>query len=163
MAVKHLQKRYYEILDGTLNSEFVRKSSRAYFNLSDLKYKGGKISVAIPLRANINQNFQRSPDEIIATAPTTHTRPGFIAGWHITKMIPFDGSLFTQNTTGNIDLIIAEKIAQAYISKMKKAAQDFLDRLESGEIIFGAIEFDKAFNEMEKLKKILIKEKQGKH
>ena len=139
----------------------VRKA-RAYFRIYGLKYKGERVDVAIPLRANINPNFLRDKGDYIATLPTLHTRQGNWAGWHITKMIPFDGTLFNKrrNEITDRDLLLAEQTAKAYAKDMQAAAQRLLNKIEKDENIFGVIQFELALSEMHNLKKQTCEEAQ---
>jgi len=154
MAILYLKKNYYDALDKTQNNEFVRKT-RAYFRIYGLKYKGECVEVAVPLRANINPNFLKDKGDYIATLPTSHTRQGNWAGWHITKMIPFDGELFNKrrNKITDRDMLLAEHTAKAYIKDMQLAAQKLLNRIEAGENVFGVIEFNSALKLVARLKK----------
>jgi hypothetical protein len=89
MALLFMKNRYHEKLFETQSGKFLYKEGRAYFRIPGLKYKGKKITVAVPIRSNINKNFQKNRDEYVATQPTEHTEVGNYAGWHFIKMIPF--------------------------------------------------------------------------
>ncbi len=149
MALFKLRNDYFQEMVN--DPEFEKDSQRLYYTVKKIEYKGERIVVAIPLRSNINLNFQKTPDEYIATPPShkTQTHKGNIAGWHITKMIPID---FAETITAknlNSGLKIAEDIAskyskQEFIDKVKM----MLQRFEKGEKVFGAIDFDTALKKL---------------
>lgn len=151
MSLFALTNDYYQEL--VKDPEFEKKSTRLYYTVFKLKYKNEDIAVAIPLRANLNANYQRNRDEYLATPPTEHTQIGALAGWHITKMIPVSSDVIIKVKTHNPDLEIAEYIVkqrkQEFIDKIKK----MLSRIEKGEKIFGVIDFDAA---IEKLRQITV-------
>ena len=151
MALFKLKNDYFQ--EMTTDPEFERDPQRLYYTVKRLEYKGEKIVVAIPLRSNINLNFQKTPDEYIATPPSykTQTHKGNIAGWHITKMIPID---FAETITAknlNSGLQIAEDIASKYNKQeLIDKAKLMLQRFENGEKVFGAIDFDAALAKLKK-------------
>lgn len=155
MALKYLQNGTYNLLYQKLNREFLRKPTRPYFELNGLNFKGIPISVAVPFRGNIHSSLQEStPQYIFQTPPTAHTdiANGKIAGWHILKMIPFDKQHFYTTQASAPDLIAAENIAIQNYAKMQSAAQDFLNCIERGEPVFGAVQFERALSQMNNLK-----------
>jgi hypothetical protein len=138
--------------DLCADAEFEHNPNRCYIIVGGIPYKNRKISVAIPLRSNINAGFQSKKDEYIATVPTGKTRQGFIAGWHITKAIPIDGAVAVKlNIANRQDLQIAEKIAKMQAKLFKEKTTAFIKRVEAGEKIFGAIDFDAALQKMDVL------------
>lgn len=150
MALFRLQRDYFNQL--SVDNEFEKDEKRLYYVVRQVEYKGEKITVAIPLRSNINPNFQKNPDEYIPTPPSpkTQTQKGNVAGWHIVKMIPIDFAETITVRNLNIGLQIAEGIVtqyskQVFIDNINK----MLRRFEQGEKVFGAIDFDAA---LEKLK-----------
>lgn len=62
--VYYLKQDYFNELVN--DSEFERNINRPYFIVRNIMFKGNKISVAVPLRSNINKKFQTNPDEYIA-------------------------------------------------------------------------------------------------
>ena len=152
MALFKIKNEYFNKL--LLDDEFEKDAKRLYFIVRAITYKNEKIAVAIPLRSNINQNFQKNTDEYIATLPSykTQIQKGNVAGWHITKMIPIDfRQCITVKSYGQ-DIQIAENIITNYkkeefIKKVKK----YVNRIESGEKPFGCIDFDNALNILKEL------------
>lgn len=152
MALFKIKNEYFNKL--LLDDEFEKDAKRLYFIVRAISYKNEKIAVAIPLRSNINQNFQKNTDEYIITLPSykTQTQKGNVAGWHITKMIPID---FRQSITirhyGH-DIQIAESIITNYKKdEFINNVKTFVKRIESGEKPFGCIDFDKALNVLKQL------------
>ena len=150
--VFYLKSAYFSALCA--DPEFERNNQRPYYRVTNVNYRGRTIAVAVPLRSNINKAFQKNPDEFIATAPTPHTLTGKgnIAGWHFTKMIPIDPSLAMTVAPNNPDMVLALMIADSikhseFIEKTKR----FVSRLEKGEFVFGAIDFDNALSLMDSL------------
>ena len=85
---------------------------------------------------------------------TDHTKSGNIGGWHISKIIPFDGSLFVESRSKTLPkgIQFADITARFYVKEMKESAQKLLDNIAAGEKPFGVIEFDKALEAMNALK-----------
>lgn len=152
MALFKIKNDYFNKL--LLDKEFEKDAKRLYFVVRSITYKHQKIAVAIPLRSNINQNFQKNTDEYIATSPSykTQTQKGNVAGWHITKMIPIDfRQAITVKNYGK-DIQVAENIItnfkkEEFINKVKA----FVKRIENGEKPFGCIDFDKALSILKQL------------
>ena len=152
MALYRIKKDYFDKLIA--DPEFEADAKRLYCIVRQLDYKQKKIAVAIPLRSNINMNFQKNPNEYIVTLPSYKTQKskGNIAGWHIVKLVPIAYEHVITGKNYSIDIQIAEDIALKYkkqelIDKIK----DVLKRIECGEKIFGAIDFDAALAELERL------------
>jgi uncharacterized protein (DUF433 family) len=152
MELRFIQKQYYQTIENSLDSEFMKKQSRPYFYLSGVKYKGQNISVAIPLRANINLKTVNYSD-IIPIPSSNHTQANKISGWQLNKAIPFFPKLFNVTHTNPNDLVIAEKGAKANISVMRIRMQTILNKWAAGEKIFGSIDFDNALKVMSRLNK----------
>lgn len=149
MALFALKQNYYSVLDN--QPEFEKKPTRLYYVVNKLTYKNKNISVAIPLRANINKKFQKNSDEYLATAPTAHTQSGSVAGWHITKMIPVNSEAIIKTKTSSPDLTVAELTVGVYKQDFINKVKAMLLRFENGEQVFGAIDFDSALTELDKL------------
>ncbi len=149
MSLFALTKDYYRELEK--DPEFEKKATRLYYAVFKLKYKSENISVAVPLRANLNANYQKNRDEYLATPPTEHTQAGAVAGWHITKMIPVNSDVLIKVKTQSQDLDIAEYVVnqkkQDFIDKIKK----MLSRIEQGEKVFGTIDFDAALRTLQQI------------
>ena len=139
-----LNKEYHDALSS--DPEFEANENRPYYILKNLEYKGKRINVGIPLRSNINLHFSKNSDEYIATTPTEHTivKKGNVAGWHIIKIIPvsFD-KVAGFDATRNQSLNTAFTIADIYKEDMIKKVKLLLKRIETGEKVFGTIDFDK--------------------
>ena len=152
MALFKIKNEYFNKL--LLDDEFERDAKRLYFIVKAISYKNEKISVAIPLRSNINKNFQKNPDEYLMTKPSykTQKQKGNIAGWHITKMIPIDfKQAITVKNYGN-DIQDAEKSIIDYNKEeFIKNVKTFVKRIESGEKPYGSIDFDNALNTLKQL------------
>lgn len=152
MALFKIKNEYFNKL--LLDDEFERDAKRLYFIVKAISYKNEKIAVAIPLRSNINRNFQKNMDEYLVTLPSykTQTQKGNVAGWHITKMIPIDfrQAITVKNYGENIQ--IAEKIITDYKKEeFIKNVKTFVKRIESGEKPYGSIDFDGALNMLKQL------------
>ena len=152
MALYKIKKEYFDEL--SLDDEFERDAKRLYCVVRNVPYKDEKITVAVPLRSNINRNFQKNEDEYIATLPSykTQTQKGNIAGWHITKIIPLDFSQAITEKKFGAEIQVAESLVlnykkEEFINKVKS----FLKRVESGEKIYGAINFDAALKTLKEL------------
>ena len=152
MALYKIKKEYFDKL--SLDSEFESDAKRLYCVVKQLYYKQKKIAVAVPLRSNINRNFQKNPDEYIATLPSykTQIQKGNIAGWHIVKLVPISFNYTITEKKFGTEIQIAADIVlnykkQEFLNKVKA----ILQRFESGEKIFGAIDFDKALETLEQL------------
>lgn len=149
MALYRLKADYHNELENA-DDEFMANVNRAHYIVTKLNYKGEKITVAIPLRSNINEQFQKNPDEYVVTPPSsnTETQKGNVAGWHILKMIPINSSDVYANRHLSEDLQIAEDTIkenkQEFFDKVKK----MLKRFENGERVFGAIDFDAALERL---------------
>lgn len=145
MALFNIMSHYHD--DLMYDPEFECSLTRNYYIVVSLRYKGRPIKLAIPLRSNINIMFQRRSDEIVATVPTKKTRPGCIAGFHITKAIPVNGAVLVKNNYDPIkrlDLKLAETVAESKYAELREKAQAYLNRVEAGENIFGAVDIDAA-------------------
>ena len=145
MALFKLKNDYFQ--EMLADAEFEKDAQRLYYTVRKLDYKGEKITVAIPLRSNINLNFQKATDEYIATPPSpkTRTRAGNIAGWHITKIIPIDYAETITAKNLNSGLQVAADIAAKYNKQeLIDKTKSMLSRFEQGEKVFGAIDFDAA-------------------
>lgn len=113
-----------------------------------------KISVAVPLRSNINKEFQSCSDEFIATPPTPHTLSGKgnIAGWHFTKEVPISFNNVYSFCPTDSDTTMALAIADTFKhDEFIKKAKELVKRIESGESVFGAIDFDEALRKLSEL------------
>lgn len=143
-----LQQTHYNKLLS--DPEFERDIDRPYYVIRDLPYKGGKVTVGVPLRSNINKDFARKSDEYVSTPPSDHTLTGKgnIAGWHITKLIPLDFSVIVgQSVLSGSSLEIPFEIANNFSNQeMVRKVKLMLQRFENGEIVFGAINFDNAIS-----------------
>lgn len=156
--VYYLKKIYFDTLLS--DPEFERNINRPYYVIKNIEYKGKNISVAIPLRSNINKKFQSKPNEYIATIPTSHTLSGKgnIAGWHFTKAIPVSFDVLISSVPNDVNLNMALDIADNYkkeefINKTKQ----LVSTLSEGNNVFGSVNFDKA---LENLDKIISEQKQ---
>ena len=114
MSLYQIKNSYFTYLSS--DDEFEKDAKRLYYTIRNLKYKGEKITVAIPLRSNINSNFQKNTDEYIPTLPSVKTQKqkGNIAGWHILKMVPIS---FEQTITikkFSVEIQVAHDIASNY-------------------------------------------------
>ena len=150
--VYYLKQDYFNKLLN--DSEFERNINRPYFIVRNIPYKGKKISVAVPLRSNINKNFQTKPNEFMATIPTAHTLSGKgnIAGWHFTKAIPINFKHVISAVPSDPDINAALSLAEIYrhdefIDKTKS----IIAKIENGDDVFGAIDFDSAMEFLEEL------------
>ena len=152
MSLFQIKNTYFYYL--SLDNEFEKDAKRLYYIIRLLEYKGEKITVAIPLRSNINRNFQKNTDEYIATLPSpkTQTQKGNIAGWHILKMIPISFEQAITIKKFSTDIQVAHNIASVYKNdEMIKKAKLMLGRFENGEKPFGAINFDGALSFLKSL------------
>lgn len=152
MSLYQIKNSYFTYLAS--DSEFEKDAKRLYYIVRSLKYKGENVAVAIPLRSNINQNFQKNKDEYIPTLPSTKTQiqKGNIAGWHILKMIPIS---FKQTITikkFSTEIQVAQDIANTYKhDEMINKVKMMLLRFEQEERPFGAIDFDKALEHLKNI------------
>jgi hypothetical protein len=128
--------------------------------ISGVKYKGEKITVAIPLRANINK-WQQKRGEYLPTLPTPHTNDGNVAGWHYIKMIPHADGMFYKSNKEVLfkEITLAEQIVKAVMPTVKQDVQTILNRFENNDKIDGAVNFNLALREVEKLKASLAEQK----
>jgi hypothetical protein len=149
----HLKNNYYSELIN--DPEFENNPSRNYIIVPKIKYKGRIINVAIPLRSNININFQKRKGEIIPTVPTPKTRPGNIAGFHILKIIPVNRATvvrYDYDMQARRDLALAEQIVKQSEDVLKQYIISFLSCLEKNEKTWAAIDFDNALQIADTLK-----------
>jgi hypothetical protein len=151
MKSEFLRPKYYNQLDTVLDREFLRDPKRPYISISGLVYRGEPVAVAIPLRANINRLFQSDADMYVATPATDHTRSENISGWHVTKLIPSHRAMFYNNVALADTTAESLTIANMQLKKLRQSAQSHLTRIEKGIKVFGAIDFDRALAEMDKL------------
>ncbi len=63
MALYRLKADYFAEL--IKDKEFEKDSRRLYFSIRKIKYKNKILTVAVPLRSNINKNFQKNKNEYI--------------------------------------------------------------------------------------------------
>lgn len=152
MSLYQIKNSYFSYLIS--DDEFEKDAKRLYYVIRLLKYKGNSISVAVPLRSNINRNFQKNTDEYIPTLPSakTQTQKGNIAGWHIVKMIPISFKQVITIKNFSADIQVAQDIAGIYKhDELLDKVKAMLLRFENGEKPFGAIDFDKALTNLQNI------------
>lgn len=152
--VYYLKQDYFNELVN--DSEFERNINRPYFIVRNIMFKGNKISVAVPLRSNINKKFQTNPDEYIATIPTPHTLTGKgnIAGWHFTKAIPINFKHVISAVPNDPDINAALSVAELYrYDEFINKTKSIIKRIEDNEDVFGVIDFDAAIERLKELDK----------
>jgi hypothetical protein len=160
MSVFHISKEYHDALEKTQPKTFLKKLGRVYIFISGVKYKGEKITVAVPLRANINK-WQQKRGEYLPTLPTPHTNDGNVAGWHFIKMIPHANGLFYKNNKEILlqEISLAEQIAKSVMPTVKQNVQTVLNRFENNDKIDGAVKFNLALREMKKIEESFAEQK----
>jgi len=143
IKVYYLKKEYYRLL--SIDKEFCIKINRPYFLINKIKYKSKTISVAIPLRSNINIRFQKNKLGYIKVINNKHTLSykGYVAGWHILKFIPTKRELMYASKTNNKEIIEAMKIIKRNNSKEAiNKCNILIKKLEKGNKVYGVINFD---------------------
>jgi len=126
------------------DKEFCLKPTRPYYVIEKITYKSKIISIAIPLRSNINIRFQHNKNSYIKVNATKHTlvEKGNVSGWQILKMIPIKRGLFFETETNNKNIIEAVKIIKKKRKELLVKCRILLNKFAQNKKIYGAIDFD---------------------
>lgn len=119
-----------ELIKYLVDNEMLRKSKRPCALIIKLKYKGGRVDFAVPLRSNIAPS---TPKNLYFPLPPRHTtRNGFRHGIHYTKMFPVDRTKVHKFYTDDLYYKLIKSILDKSEKEIISQCQDYLCKYESG-------------------------------
>jgi len=121
---------YHEKLKES-DEEFLFNPGRVYFRLNNLGLDGTRYDWVVPLRSNIPKITQK--EGLYLQCPDTKkTKSGNIAGFDLSKIIPFSDILFKPINGVSSSLRCSDEIAKKHIKSLKHNARGMFHNIEIG-------------------------------